>query len=113
MLPGERKHAESYLLIVEGVSLAGSMEGICTEVFLHLLLVVSVCACVCVRAVVLMWESEDNLPESVLSFYHMGSRDQFPVSRLSGRRFYPLIYLINSYLKLYFISSTSTSQSGS
>lgn len=50
MLPGEGKHAESHLLIVEDVSLAGSMEGICTEVFLHLLLVVSVCACVCVHA---------------------------------------------------------------
>lgn len=86
MLPGKGKHAESHLWIVEGVPSAGRTGDICTLKSVHAFVSgVCVCACVCIHAMILMWKLEDNLSDSVLSFYHMGPRDQFPVSRFGDR----------------------------
>lgn len=43
---------------------------------------------------VYIWKSEDNCKESVLSFHHVGLRDQTEVIRLGGKHLYPLSKII-------------------
>lgn len=43
-----------------------------------------------VRGAVLLWRSDDNLTELIISFYHMGPGDLTPVIGRDGRNFYLL-----------------------
>lgn len=50
----------------------------------------------CVEAYVPTHRSEDNLKESVLFFYHVGSENQTEVVRIGGSCLYPLSYFTSS-----------------
>lgn len=56
----------------------------------------------CAHATVYLWRSEDNLWESVLSFYHMGPRYGIQVGRLGSSKY---LYLprIGGWLRPYFV----------
>lgn len=46
-----------------------------------------------IRAITYLWESEDNMEESVISFHHVGCRGQAPVFRQGSQCTSPLSHL--------------------
>lgn len=61
------------------------------------------CMCVCARAhaCVQFWRLEDNLPEPVLSFHHVGPRHQTQVIGLGSRHLYLPSHLDSPHLGIW------------
>lgn len=79
----------------------------CPLFFISLYLFIS---CACRQAGMHMamawgWRSEDNFPESILPFYHVGHGNQTQVNRLGSK----CLYLLNHLFILSFIFLTTTS----